>query len=140
MRDHADDLRPADLRPESRGHIVPEPGHGESSEAVDATCHALDVALLSELDETDLVQARCPRLGRGEVAALVFGDSVEDGVPRRQWMGRSKPTYPGRPRTDATIRRLVDQRHNSAAVSKLRRTARISRSSDMSWPPLDDCN
>ena len=80
MRDNSDDFRPADLRPENRGHVVPELGHWKSSEAIDATCHTLDVALLSELEETDLVQAGCPRLGRGEVAALVFGDSVEDGV------------------------------------------------------------
>jgi hypothetical protein len=26
---------------------------------------------------------------------------------RGQWTRRSKPTYPGRPRTDAVIRRLV---------------------------------
>jgi hypothetical protein len=68
-------------RPENRGHVVPELGDWKSSEAIDATCYTLDVALLSELDKTDLVQTGGPRLRRSEVAALAFGDSVQDGVP-----------------------------------------------------------
>lgn len=43
--------------------------------------HARDVPLLSELDETDLMQPGRPGLGGREVPGLVFGDSVEDGVP-----------------------------------------------------------
>jgi len=71
---YADQARPADLRPEHRRHVVPELGPGESGEAIHAACFALDVSPLGELPQADVVQACRSRRGRGEVAALVYGD------------------------------------------------------------------
>ena len=55
VRDDSDDFRSPDLRPEDRGHVVPQLRHRETSEAVYTACHALDVSLLGELHQTDLM-------------------------------------------------------------------------------------
>ena len=78
---HAHDLRPSDLGPEDGFHVVAKPGDREPGEAVHTPRDPLNVALLSKLNETDLVQPSCPRLRGREVAGLVLGKFVQNGVP-----------------------------------------------------------
>jgi hypothetical protein len=65
------------LGPENCLHVLAKRRQGEPHEAIDAAADAFDIAALVELDQSNLLDAGCSRLGGGKIAELAFRDVIE---------------------------------------------------------------